>query len=82
MQTHKTKPFKSGNSQAVRLPKAFAYPEGTELELMKEGAVVTLRPVPPTKITFQEMLERMKALPKPSYVEVRDVEEIPERPGL
>jgi antitoxin VapB len=79
MQTHRTKPFKSGNSQAVRLPKAFAYPEGTELEMVREGDVVTLRP---TRITMKQMIAEMRKLPKPPYVEIRDTEEIPERPGL
>ncbi len=79
MQTRKTKPFKSGNSQAVRLPKGFDYPEGTELEMVREGDVVTLRPA---KISMKQMIAEMRLLPKPSYVEVRDIEEIPERPGL
>jgi antitoxin VapB len=79
MQTRKTKPFKSGNSQAVRLPKAFAYPEGTELEMVREGDVVTLRPA---RITMKQMIAEMRKLPKPPYVEIRDTEEIPERPGL
>ncbi len=79
MQTHKTKPFKSGNSQAVRLPKGFAYPEGTELELVKEGNVIKIRP---TRLSFEAMVEEMRKLPKPPSVEIRDTEEIPEREGL
>jgi antitoxin VapB len=77
--TYKTKPFRSGNSQAVRLPKAFAFPEGTELEMVREGDVVTLRPA---KISMKQMIEELRRLPKPPYVEVRDLEDIPERPGL
>ena len=78
----RTKAFKSGNSVAVRLPKAVAFSEGTELEIMRYGDVVTIRPVEPAKISFKEMLARLKELPKPGSVEVRDIEEIPERPGL
>lgn len=40
-----TKVFNAGNSQAVRLPKDFAYPTGTQLILTKENDVVTIRPV-------------------------------------
>ena len=79
MATHKTKTFKSGNSQAVRLPKALAFPDGTELEIVRKGDVVTMRPA---KLPFHEMLQRLRELPSPDYVEVRDTEEIPDRPGL
>jgi antitoxin VapB len=79
VQTHKTKPFKSGNSQAVRLPKGFSYPEGTELEIVKEGSVIKIRP---TRLSFEAMVEEMRKLPKPPSVEIRDTEEIPEREGL
>lgn len=40
-----TKPFIAGNSQAIRLPKDFAYPENTPLILSKENGVITIRPV-------------------------------------
>lgn len=79
MQPHRTRVFRSGNSQAVRLPKAIGYPDGTELELVRTGDVVILQPV---RTSFQAMVERLKALPAPDYVEVRDTEEIPERKGL
>jgi antitoxin VapB len=79
MQTYRIKTFKSGNSQAVRLPKGFAYPEGTELEMVKEGSVIRLRPV---RLSFEDMVEELRKLPKPNSVEIRDTEEIPERPSL
>lgn len=40
-----TKPFVAGNSQAIRLPKDFAYPDNTPLILSKENGVITIRPV-------------------------------------
>lgn len=40
-----TKPFIAGNSQAIRLPKDFAYPSDTPLILSKENGVITIRPV-------------------------------------
>lgn len=40
-----TKPFLAGNSQAIRLPKEFAYPENTPLILSKNNGVITICPV-------------------------------------
>lgn len=54
MATIITHPFKSGNSQAIRLPKDFAYPENTQLILNKENNIITLTPV--------TTLERLPAL--------------------
>jgi antitoxin VapB len=82
MQTARTKTFMSGNSEAVRLPKGIGFGANVELEIVRNGDVVTLRPRQLAKITMKEMLEKMKKLPKPAYVEVRDTAEIPERPGL
>lgn len=45
MLTLQTKPFLSGNSQAIRLPKEFAYPDNTPLILSKDNGVITIRPV-------------------------------------
>jgi antitoxin VapB len=41
------KVFKSGNSQAIRLPKEFRFPPDTEeVEIYREGARIVLGPVP------------------------------------
>lgn len=79
MTTVTSKTFRSGNSQAVRLPKEVAFPDGTELTIERSGDVVTLRP---KRISIAEMFRRLDELPGPGSVEVRDTEEIPERPGL
>jgi antitoxin VapB len=79
MTVHKTKTFKSGNSEAVRLPKEIAFGEGTELIAERSGDVLTLYPA---RITLKDALERMAKLPKPSSIEERDTTEIPERRGL
>lgn len=34
---YKSKVFKSGNSAALRLPKAFGLPEGTEVRMVREA---------------------------------------------
>ncbi|HEY4115168.1 MAG TPA: type II toxin-antitoxin system VapB family antitoxin [Rhizomicrobium sp.] len=40
--------FKSGRSQAVRLPKEFRF-EGTEVRVRRDGQAVVLEPVKPPK---------------------------------
>jgi antitoxin VapB len=79
MQTAKTKTFMSGNSEAVRLPKGIGFGANVELEMVRDGDVVTLRPA---KISMKQMIAELRKLPKPSYVEIRDTEEMPERPEL
>lgn len=79
MTTVTSKTFRSGNSQAVRLPREVAYEDGVELTITRSGDVITLCPKRPS---LAEMFAKLDALPAPSYIEVRDTEEIPERPGL
>lgn len=74
-----TRTFRSGNSQAVRLPKEVAFAEETELTLVRSGDVLTIYPA---RGTIQDLVARLAELPKPSAVEVRDDEDLPERPGL
>ena len=75
----KTKTFKSGNSEAIRLPKEVAYGPDTELVVVRSGDVLTIYPV---RRSFQDMLERLKALPKPETPETREGIDWPDRPGL
>ena len=75
----KTKTFKSGNSEAIRLPKEVAYGPDTELVVVRSGDVLTIYPV---RRSFQDMLERLKALPKPETRETREGIDWPDRPGL
>lgn len=46
---------------------------------MRSGDVLTVYPV---ASTVPEMIARLRALPTPPTVEVRDTDELPERPGL
>jgi antitoxin VapB len=77
--TARAKVFKSGNSLAIRLPRSFGLTEGAEFDVTSSGREIILRPDQPT---FQGLVEALMALPAPEQVEVRDTEEIPERPGL
>ena len=49
------KVFKSGNSQAVRIPKEF-HLEGSEVEIQKKGDVLILRPKKKSWATFFQSL--------------------------
>ena len=74
-----TRTFRSGNSEALRIPKDMAFGEGVELTLVRSGDVLTVTPARPS---VAEMVRRLRELPGPDNVEVRDTEELPERPGL
>jgi antitoxin VapB len=79
MTTATTRTFRSGNSEAVRLPREMAFGTGVELTLVRSGDVLTIYP---KRQSIAEMIRRLKALPAPSEVERRDEDEIPEPPGL
>ena len=44
--------FKNGKNQAVRLTKDFEFEGVNELEIYKEGDVITLRPVRPDWLSY------------------------------
>jgi antitoxin VapB len=75
----RSKTFRSGNSEAVRLPKEVSFGEDVELIVVRSGDVVTLYPA---ALTLADMAARLAELPKPTSIEQRDVEELPERSGL
>ena len=77
MPTITTRTFRSGNSEAVRLPKEVAFGRDVELTVVRSGDVLTIYPKRPS---MAELVEHLRSLPKPGVIEVRDVEEIPERP--
>jgi len=79
MNAFTTKTFRSGNSEAVRLPKEIGFGEGVEVEMVREGDVVTIRR---KRMTNQELAELLRRLPKPDYIEQREPIEFPDRPGL
>lgn len=79
MTVARTRTFRSGNSEAVRLPKDVAFGDGVELVIVRSGDVMTLYPA---ETTIAEMVERLRTLPAPPAIERRDDEELPERKGL
>lgn len=50
-----------------------------ELTIVRSGEVLTIYPVKPP---VRDLIARLHALPKPSAVETRDDEPLPERHGL
>ncbi len=73
----RTRTFKSGNSQAVRLPADLAYPANTEVEVTRTGEVITIYPA--RRRNIKRMVEELRRLPKPSEIERRKPIEVPDR---
>ncbi len=66
-----TKTFRSGNSEAVRLPAEIAYGPGTELEVKRVGDIIMLRPLRKA-LTMRETFALLDALPVPGTPEEVD----------
>ncbi|PKF49060.1 type II toxin-antitoxin system VapB family antitoxin [Enterovibrio nigricans] len=47
--------FKNGKNQAVRLPKDLEFEGISELEIHKDGDVITLRPARPNWVSFSDV---------------------------
>ena len=73
--------FRSGNSEAVRLPKDVAFGEEMEVTIVRSGDVLTIYP---KRASLQEMVARLRSLPGPGPgdVQTRDDDVVPDRPGL
>lgn len=79
MPTVTSRTFRSGNSEAVRLPKGVAFGKDIEVTIVRAGDVLTITPKRPQ---LEELAERLLALPGPGEIEEREPIEFPERPGL
>lgn len=85
MTAHETRTFKSGNSVALRLPKSLAIGPDVRMVIEQNGDVLTVRPVKDPaeeKRKLVELVEALRALPRPPETEVREPIEFPERSGL
>jgi len=72
-----TRVFKSGNSQAVRIPADLAYEDATqELIITRLGEVITLVPA---RRSLAMMVAELRAMPAPPAVEIRDPIDMPDR---
>ena len=75
----RTRIFKSGNSQAVRIPAEIAYADSdVELEIARVGEVITMFPA---RASLADAVKALRALPKPPAVETREPIDVPVRRG-
>lgn len=70
-----TRAFRSGNSQAVRIPADMAYDDNAELTITRSGDVITIFP---KKQDLKAMVEALRALPSVP-IEEREPIEMPDR---
>jgi len=71
-----TKVFKSGNSQAVRIPADMAFEEGTELTITRSGSTILLYPKRPS---MEETIAALRALPVVPVEEDNERIDMPDR---
>ena len=79
MTVARSRTFRSGNSEALRLPKDVAFGDDVELVLVRSGNVMTIYPAATSII---EMLATLRSTPTPRSIERRDEEPLAERLGL
>ena len=75
-----SKTFRSGNSEAVRLPKEVAFGSDVDVTIRRVGDVLTIMP---KHKSMAELVRRLREIgPPPDGVQAREPIEFPERPGL
>jgi antitoxin VapB len=73
----RTRAFRSGNSQAVRIPADLAYADtDIELEIARHGDVITILPA---RDGLRDAVAALRRMPKPPTVERREPIEVPLR---
>ena len=76
----RTRAFRSGNSQAVRIPKLLRFPrEDQELEITREGDALVIRPV---REPLTDVSARFAAFSSDLFAGGREASEDTERDGL
>ena len=81
-----TRTFKSGNSEAVRLPQGIGFGVGVSVKVERDGDRVVITPTrnpEEEKARLLALLADLEAIgAPPDGVQERDPFEFPERPGL
>jgi antitoxin VapB len=73
----RTRVFKSGNSQAVRIPAELAYTNtDIDLEITRLGDVITIFPA---RDSLKDVVAALRRMPKPRHIEKRVPIEVPVR---
>ena len=71
-----TRAFKSGNSQAIRIPADLAYADSSgDFTIVRTGDIITIYPA---RSGFDDMIQALRDLPKPP-LELREPIEVPDR---
>jgi antitoxin VapB len=71
----RTRAFKSGNSQAVRIPSELAYADtDLDLEITRLGDVMTIFPA---RNSLKDAVAALRRMPKPPRVEKRQPIDVP-----
>jgi len=73
--------FKSGNSQAVRLPKAFRL-KGPEVEISRRGDEIVLREKTSKERSLAEAFHILASMPDDVFENIKDERPPEEREGL
>ena len=72
-----TRAFKSGNSQAVRIPAELAYEDiSVDLDITRQGDVIVIQPARPS---MKSIVAALRAMPKPDSIEVYEPTMLPDR---
>lgn len=71
--------FRSGNSEAVRLPRNVAFGREVEVTIVRSGDALTIYPA---RKSIGELVKQLEELPRPSEVQARDDQVLPETSGL
>ena len=79
MTTVTSRVFRSGNSEAVRLPKGVAFGRDVEVTIVRSGDVLTITP---KRSSIKEMVQSLRELPVPSEIQKREPDIFPDRPRL
>ena len=72
--------FKSGNSQAVRLPKEFRI-DATEVEISRRGGEIVLRDKAKGR-GMTEFLDALRSMPRDAFEGIKDTRPAQKRRGL
>jgi antitoxin VapB len=72
--------FKSGNSQAVRLPKEFRL-KGPEVEIVRRGDEIVLREKGKRR-SLSDALDALASMPDDAFENIKDTRPLQKRKGL
>jgi len=85
MDMPETRTFKSGNSEAVRLPRGFGFGIGVAVTVERDGDRVIISPARDPAVAsrkLHDLVDALRSLGRSGEIDERDSIEFPDRPGL